>query len=159
MSDENLRKIFVSSDDTAVISCPHCGRQKTVPVGSYKGKARVKIKCGCKNVFAVNLDFRKKFRKKTDLYGKFTNYSQKNCCGDIIIKNLSLDGLKFTTKDIDKSKNGDEIEVIFKLDNPDRTRIRKEAVVRNIRKNSIGCEFVKSRQPAFESSLGFYLLS
>ncbi len=77
MSDANSRKIYVSCDDTAVISCPHCDHQKTVPVGSYKGKTRVKIKCGCKNVLDVNLEFRRNVRKKTNLSGKFTNHSQK----------------------------------------------------------------------------------
>ena len=43
MSDANSRKIYVSSDDTAVISCPHCGRQKTVPVGSYKGRFELRL--------------------------------------------------------------------------------------------------------------------
>ena len=61
MSDTISRKIYVRPDNTAVITCPHCNRQKTVPVGSYMGsKSRVKIKCGCKNVFTVNLEFRKK---------------------------------------------------------------------------------------------------
>jgi len=159
MSDENSRKIFVSSNDTAVISCPHCGRQKTVPVGSYKGKARVKIKCGCRNVFAVNLEFRRNVRKKTNLLGKFTNHSQKNIRGDIAVKNLSMGGLNFVSMDIDKFMNGDEITVSFKLDNADRATIKKDAIVRFIHKNSAGCEFEKSGDYAPGGPLGFYVMS
>ena len=159
MSKVEIRKVFVRPDDTVVIVCCNCCRQKILPVSSYKGsKSRIKIKCGCKNVFTVDLEFRKKFRKKTHLHGKFINHSQKNRCGDIIVKNLSLDGLEFTTMDLDKFKNKDEIEVSFKLDNPDRTTIRKGVIVRDIRKNSVGCEFVKSSLYIFESSLGFYLM-
>ncbi len=160
MSDAKTAKIYVRPDDTAVISCPHCGRQKTVPVSSYKGsKSRVKIKCGCKNVFTVDLEFRKKVRKKTNLPGKFTNHSQKNSRGDIIVTNLSMDVLEFATMDIDKFKNGDEISVSFKLDNADRTTIKKEVIVRNIRENTVGCEFEKSSQYAPDGSLGYYIMS
>jgi hypothetical protein len=159
MSDINTPKTYVRPDDTAIITCPHCTRQKTVPVSSCKGsKSRIKVKCGCKNIFTVNLEFRKKIRKKTDLPGKFTNHSQKTRRGDIIVKNLSMDGLEFAKNDRDKFNIGDEIEVSFKLDNPDKTTIRKEAIVRNISKISARCEFVKSSQPAYESSLGFYLM-
>ena len=159
MSDANSRKIYVSSDDTGVISCPHCGRQKTVPVGSYKGKVRVKIKCGCNNVFIGELDFRKKFRKKTNLPGKFTNHSRKNTRGDIIAKNLSMNGLGFTTMDINKLQKGDEITVSFKLDNANKTTIKKELIVRNIHENAVGCEFEKSCQYALDADLGFYLMA
>ena len=159
MSDENSRKIFVSSDDTAVISCPNCSRQKTVHVGSYKGKTRFKIKCGCKNVFAVNLEFRRNVRKKTNLWGKFTNHSQKNIRGDIAVKNLSMGGLNFVSMDIDKFMNGDEITVSFKRDNADRAAIKKDAIVRFIHKNSAGCEFEKSGDYAPGGPLGFYVMS
>jgi hypothetical protein len=79
MSGMKTHKVFVRSDDNAVITCCNCCRQKILPVSSYKGrKSRVKIKCGCNTVFTVDLEFRKKFRKKTNLPGKFTNHSQKN---------------------------------------------------------------------------------
>ena len=160
MSDANSRKIYVSCDDTAVISCPHCGCQKKVPVGSYKGKkSRVKIKCGCKNVFTVTLEFRKKVRKKTNLSGKFTNHSQKNIRGDIVVKNLSMNGLNFVSMDIDKFMNGDEITVSFKLDNGDRATIKKDVIVRDIHENSVGCEFEKSCDYAPDGPLGFYVMS
>ena len=160
MSDTNTPKTYVRPDDTAIITCPHCTRQKTVPVSSCKGsKSRIKVKCGCKNIFTVNLEFRKKFRKKTNLLGKFTNYSQRNYRGDIIVKNLSTDGLEFITTDTAKFKNGDKVEVSFKLDDANRTTIKKRVIVRNVLKKSVGCEFEISSQYAPDSSLGFYLMS
>jgi hypothetical protein len=159
MSKIKTHTVFVRPDDTAGITCCNCRLQKIIPVSSYKGrKSKVKINCRCKNVFIVDFEFRKKFRKTTNLYGKFINHYRKKS-GDIIVKNLSLEGLGFTTMDIDKFKNGDKIEVSFELDNQDKTTIKKEAIIRNIRKNNVGCEFVKSSQGAFESSLGFYLMS
>jgi len=160
MSDANSRKIYVRSDDTAVISCPHCGCQKTVPVGSCKGsKCRFKIKCKCKGVFAVDLEFRKKVRKKTNLLGQFTNHSQRNILGNLFVKDVSMSGLQFVTMDIEKLKIDDEITVSFILDNADRTTIEKEVIVRNINKNIFGCEFEKSSEYAPDGSLGFYIMS
>ena len=160
MSEINTAKVHVRPDDTALLTCPHCSRQKIAPVCSFKGcKSRIKIKCGCKNVFTVDLEFRRYIRKKTNLLGKFTNHSQKNIRGDIIVKNLSLGGLAFATIDIDKFENGDEVEVSFKLDDQDRTTIRKEAIIRNIQKNIVGCEFEKLSQYAPNRALGYYIMS
>ena len=160
MSDANSRKVYVRPDDTAVISCPHCNCQKTVPVGSCKGsKCRVKIKCKCGDVFPVDLEFRKKVRKKVKLLGKFTNYSQKNIRGDIIVKDLSMSGVQFVTMDIEKLKIGDEITVSFKLDNAERSTIKKEVIVKNINKNNVGCEFEMSSEYAPDGPLGFYIMS
>ena len=159
MAKIKTHRVFVNSDDTATVTCCNCLLRKNIPVSSLKGKkSQVKIKCGCKNVFTVDLEFRKKFRKTTNLYGKFINHYRRSS-GDIIVKNLSLDGLGFTTMNIDKFKNGDKIEVSFELNNSDRTTIKKEAILRYIHKNNIGCEFIKSNQAAFECSLGFYLMS
>ena len=159
MSDTNIVKIYVGLDDTALISCPHCSRKKMMSVSSCKGKkSRIKIKCGCNNVFIGELDFRKQFRKKTNLPGKFTQHTQKNISGEIIVKNLSMNGLRFTTVDINKLQKGDEITVSFKLDNANRGTVKKEVIVRDIQKNTVGCEFEKSCQYALDADLGFYLM-
>ena len=159
-SDANLPKIRVRYNDTAVISCPHCSCQKTMPVGSYRGsKTRVIIKCVCKNVFTVNLEFRKNVRKKTNLSGEFINHSQNNIRGDIVVRDLSMSGLRFVSMDIDKFMNGDEMTVLFKLDIADRATIKKEVIVRNIHENAVGCEFEKFIQYAPEGTLQFYLMS
>ena len=160
MSDANSRKIHVRNNDTAVISCPLCSRPKTIPVGSYRRrKTRVKIKCGCKNIFTVNLEFRKNVRKKTNLSGGFTNHSQNNIRGDIVVRDLSMSGFKFVSMDIDKFMNGDETTVSFKLDNADRATIKKNVIVRFITENSVGCEFGESSDYAPGGPLGFYVMS
>ena len=159
MSDEIARKIFVRPDDTAVISCHYCSRSKTVPVGSYRGnKNCVRIKCECKNVFTVILEFRKHFRKNTNLLGEFTNHSPKNIRGNIIVKNLSITGLRFISESGGKFKNGDKITVLFRLDDTKRTMIKREAIVRGIHKNNVRCEFKKTSEYALDGELGFYFM-
>jgi hypothetical protein len=153
-------KTYVRPDNTAVITCPHCGLQKSVPVESFKGsKSTVKIKCGCKNVFTVNLEFRKRIRKRTSLKGSYTNHSQSNKRGSITIRNISVDGLEFSSMDVQTFKVDDELTVEFTLDDDQRSEITKEVIVRDVRKTSVGCEFERSGEFAFDGPLGFYIMS
>ena len=70
-----------------------------------------------------------------------------------------MKGLGFTTVDINKLQKGEEITVSFKLDNANRTTIKKELIVRDIQKNTVGCEFEKSCQYTLDADLGFYLMA
>ena len=159
MPDKISRTIYVRPDSTAVISCNQCGHSKNVPVGTYKGsKNRLKIKCKCSNIFTVILEFRKNFRKVTNLLGECTNHSQKNIRGNIIVKNLSITGLKFISQGTGKFRNGDEITLLFRLDDTNRTMIKREATVRGVDKNNVRCEFEKSSEYALDGELGFYFM-
>ena len=160
MPEGQKSKTYVRPDNTAVITCPHCGFQKSVPVESYKGsKSRLKIKCGCKNVFTVNLEFRKRVRKRTSLKGTYVNHSQKNKRGSITVKNISVDGLEFSSMDVQTFEVDDELTVEFTLDDDQRSEITKEVIVRDVRKTSVGCEFERSGEFAFDGPLGFYIMS
>ena len=160
MPKAKAAKTYVRPDNTAVINCPHCGTQKSVPVGSYKGsKSSLKIKCGCKNIFTVNLEFRKKVRKRTNLRGTYSNHSQRGNRGTIVIKNISVSGLEFSSMDAHNIKVGNELTVKFSLDDEQRSEIIKDVIVRDVRKNSVGCEFEKSGEFAFDGPLGFYVMT
>ena len=160
MAKSTIIKTFVRPDGSAVINCPHCGRQKTVSVDSYKGsKSSLKIKCSCKNIFTVNLEFRKRVRKRTSLRGTYINHSQQNKRGSLVVKNISVSGLEFSTLDTHNFAVDDELTVAFNLDNEQRSEIVKEVTVKDIRQNSVGCEFERSGEFAFDGPLGFYIMS
>lgn len=160
MPEAKISKTYVRPDNTAVINCPHCGRQKTVQVDSFKGsKSSLRIKCGCKNVFTVNLEFRKRVRKRTTLKGTYINHSQQNSRGNIVVKNISVTGLEFSSLDVHNFKVDDELTVEFTLNDEQRSEIKKDVIVRNVRKNSVGCEFERSGDFAFDGPLGFYVMS
>jgi len=160
MPEGKISKTYVRPDNTAAISCPHCGRQKTIQVDSFKGsKSCIKIKCGCKKVFTVNLEFRKRVRKRTNLRGTYINSSQKNKRGSIVIRNISVNGLEFSSMDVHNFKVDDALTVEFTLDDEQRSEIKKDVIVRAIRKNSVGCEFERSGEFAFDGPLGFYVMS
>jgi len=151
-------KSYVRPDNTAVINCPSCNRQKEIKVEAFTGsKSRLKIKCACKHVFSVQLEYRKRFRKRTNLNGTYVNHNQHNSSGKVHIRDISVSGLGFTSMDIDKFKVDDELTLKFNLDDEQHTEITKEVTVKEIRKNSVGCEYERGGDFAFDGPLGFYI--
>jgi len=161
MPDSIIAKTYVRPDKTAVLTCKYCGYQRVVLADLFKGrKHELKAKCICQNVFTVNLEFRKRVRKKVNLRGTYINHSQKESSGSLVIQDISVTGfgLAFNRSDIKNLKAGDIVSVEFTLDDEHKTKIRKEVIIRDIRENSVGCEF-KNTEDAFGSPLGYYIMS
>ena len=158
MPDSKVAKTDVRPDNTAVLTCPHCGIQKVVKAGLFMGhKHKIKIQCSCQKVFIVNLEFRDRVRKKVNLRGTYINHSQKECSGHLNIQNISVTGLAFITFDGRDFNVGDELIVELTLDDKYETEMRKEVIVMSVGPNSTRCEFVKSEDSS-ESPLGNYVL-
>ncbi len=107
----------------------------------------------------VSLEFRKRVRKRTYLRGTYTNHSKNNSSGNLVIRDISVGGLQFTSLDAQDFRVCDELTVEFALDDEHRTEINKEVTVRDVRKNSVGCEFERSDEFAFDGPLGHYVMS
>ena len=160
MAPAKASKTYIRPDNTAVITCPHCGRQSTIHTESLKEhKSKLKVRCDCKNMFTVDLEFRQRIRKTTSLKGTYKNHSQKGRTGNMRVMNISVSGLEFSTLDIDNFKEGDELSLTFNLDDEHRSEVRKDATVRSVRTKSVGCEFVGSGNLAFDGPLGLYVMS
>jgi hypothetical protein len=158
MSDSKVSKTYVRPDNTFVLTCPHCGHQKIIPIGSLKGhKNELKIKCVCQKIFRVNLEFRKHVRKKPLLIGTYINHSRNGSSGKLIIQDISLSGMAFRSLEVKNFKVGDALSVKFSLDDEYQTEINKEAIVMNVRYNLIGCVF-KGTENSFGSKLGYYIM-
>jgi hypothetical protein len=87
---------------------------------------------------------RKLLRRKTNLesyYWKRTSYTVFDKIEKAIVVDLSTDGCCIHVSDGHDLRRNDTITLVFKLDNPDRTEIQKEAVVRWVIGNFIGCKF------------------
>ena len=157
MPDSKDSKTYVRSDNTAVLTCPHCRLQKVILADSFN-KCKLKVKCACQNVFLVNLEFRKRIRKRTNLPGTYINHSQNNSSGSLFIQDISVTGLAFTHVDVEKFKAGDELTLEFVLDDEHKTEISKEVIVMNVYQSSVGCKFERS-EDTFGSPLGYYIMS
>jgi predicted Zn finger-like uncharacterized protein len=150
-------KSFVKSDNGAMIVCPECDTGREISAAQFRHRLHlIKVKCKCGHVFKVNLEFRRHFRKPTELEGTYDLTPPAVGGGKIKITNLSLSGACFEVRGIHDIKSGQEGSLVITLDNRKETVLFKKVMIRTVTANSIGCEFVQDR--AFEKELGFYLL-
>ncbi len=155
--DKKMKKTFVKTNDTAAIQCPECELVKHISVSTFRNsKHTFKIKCTCGHIFPVTLDFRRHYRKPTDLTGIYEVVVPPNHGGGKMqINNISRSGIDFTVSGLHKIQEGMQIVVSFRLDNKKETEINKNVVARRVRDNKIGCEFTEQMQ--IGKDLGFYL--
>ena len=125
------------------------------------------INCKCGATFGVNLDYRKNYRKKVSIGGYYSTEAINigsdesgsvptvpvNCR----IQNISMGGIGFTALDQVRARVGDTLIVKFTLDKEPPEIIEKEVLVKTIRDNYMGCEFIE--ESGFtDRTLGFYLM-
>lgn len=152
--------ILVKEGDVASITCPFCRKTKKISVAQYKGKTKRQlcIKCSCKNIFSICLEFRKYPRKSVKLLGKSINLSQHRERQDILILNISLGGIGFCPFNMmHRTREDHRLQVSFDLADCNNTALETETTVRAAAKDYVGCEFKTIEN--FRPSLGFYLLS
>jgi hypothetical protein len=154
------KKVYVRPDGTVVLTCPHCSIQREVQAESFSGyKHKLKVKCSCKEAFMVIIEFRNRVRKKTNLRATYINHSQDDSAGFLMIQDVSVTGLSFSSLDLKKFKVGDLLSAEFTLDDEHRTQISKKIVVRDVRENSVGCQYENEEEVAFGSPLGYYVMT
>lgn len=150
-------KSYVKSDDEAMIVCPVCDTAKLISAAQFRHRQHlVKVKCKCGHVFNVHLEFRRNIRKSTELEGVYDLNPPAEGSGKIKVVNLSLSGACFEVRGIHGLQTGQQGSLVFTLDNPKKTVLFKKVIIKTVKGNRIGCEFVVDR--AFEKDLGFYLL-
>jgi hypothetical protein len=152
-----IRKVYINEDNTALLVCPHCGTSKNVQVAKYKGrKDPLKVRCTCRSAFHVLFEFRRAYRKQTNLHGDYSKLPACKQWGKMVVKNISLTGIGFSTLTRHNLRKDDELKVKFTLDDKRRSEIEKDVVVRLVEDTYIGCEFTERVQ--FDKVLGFYLM-
>lgn len=151
------QKSFVKSGDEATIVCPQCNSAKIVAVRQFRQHLHMlKVKCRCGYDFKVQLEFRRHYRKETDLPGVYNPTAPAIGGGKAMIINLSLGGACFELRGIHDLKIGQKGVLVFTLDDRKETILTKSIFIRTVTGNRIGGEFVEDR--AFDKDLGFYML-
>ena len=161
-------KVSVTQDNKIALHCPFCGMVKQVSVSRFKDKKHtLKIRCSCQKMLTVDLDFRKKYRKLTNLRGEYLNLTHKQVNNQgheqlqvhqCQIVNISLTGLGLLVFSGHAVKQGDRIRVRFTLDDKKKSEIDRKLIARVVRKDYIGCEFIDDAYHIYDKTLGFYLL-
>ncbi len=160
--------VQVRADGTAAVSCPECVCLKNVPVGGLQNVKRpLRVKCVCGAVFPILLEFRQQHRKSTDLDGY---YVQKELYRDFAkpenkkqtkincrLKNISRDGVGFVKLSQQQVLEGGSVWLQFTLDDQKKSTITREVVVKSVRDDFVGVEFLP-RVCGMEPALGFYLM-
>lgn len=155
-----LTKAFVTVADVATITCPNCNKSKNIAAGKYLKRCHtIKVRCSCNNKFAVLLDFRRHYRKETNLEGTYVMVPPAVGKGRLNILNISRSGVGFTIGfSVQGSHNiipDQKMKIHFHLDDKKGTAVEKTVTIRNVDEHYIGAEFEVSG--AFEKDLGFYL--
>ena len=148
-----MKTVYVNDANQATIICPKCAFTKEIDMTNFKkAQKSLKGKCRCGEVFGFTIEFRKNYRKKVRLGGEYRIKDKK---GEIIVEDLSMNGIRFVNLGSHQITKDDMLEVKFKLDNPMRSEINKLVKVIWVKDKIIGAEF--SDLNTFKSELGFYL--
>ncbi len=108
-----------------------------------------------KHLTTKNKDRRKHQRKKIALRGDFLKiHSKQN--ENFKTDDISLGGIKFTSKHEHSVIVGDTLMVNFVLRNKNKDRIQREIKTIYVNENQIGGEMINP--PRFDPTLGFYLM-
>lgn len=157
MTNNTVKKLYVDDAGMVTFFCPKCGDSRKQSVDKYRDvTGLIKMSCICGNATEVKLEFRKFFRKDTELQGLYYRTTPDGHWAKMIVRNLSMVGCKFEMIRNDLLEEGEEINIQFTLDNPRSPIIRKKAVVSLVEGRSVGCKFCDP--PGYiDSEIGFYL--
>lgn len=150
-------KSFVKTGDKAMIVCPACDSAKQISATQFRHRQHIiKVKCKCGHLFKVHLEFRRHFRKETELEGTYDSSLPASGGGKIKVTNLSFSGACFEVRGIHNLQIGQQGSLVFTLDDRKETVLFKKVIIKNVSGHQIGCQFIEDR--AYEKELGFYLL-
>jgi len=166
MGKEHAQKVFVKEDRSATIRCDACGLVKTVRLQDLAALTPlVQIRCTCATVFFVRFEYRKFYRKTTNLEGTYRvlyderdipNLSQTRQTTNCRIENISMHGAGFSALGRHRIEKNTRLVLGFTLDNPQRTWIEKLGVVQLVEGCYIGIQF--DEPASADRELGFYLM-
>jgi hypothetical protein len=150
-------KVHIRENNTATFICPSCGAVKHFEAGRFRHQRHsFSVRCRCQQVFSVQLDFRRYYRKQTNLNGTYEILSEGGVGGGIIhISNVSRGGIGFTVSGLHRIEKDQLIQVEFQLNDKKKTVLKKQAVVKSVHQNSIGCQFKCNAD--LDKALGFFL--
>ena len=150
-----MKKVYVDYTNQVKIICPKCGTEKNIDVTNFKDThKRLKAKCRCGEVFRVELEFRRYYRKKVRLPGEYF-VQEKEEKGEILIEDISMTGIRFSTLKPHNISRNDSVELKFTLDNQKKTEIHTLVKIIWIADRNIGAQYIDLNR--FKQDLVFYL--
>lgn len=137
-----MEKFYVDENNQARIICNKCGLNKNLDVTKFKDThKKLKARCKCGEGFRLTLDFRKHYRKKVQLAGECF-IQEKGERDDILIIDVSMSGINFTTFKPHNFSIDDTVELKFTFDNPMRTKVREQVKIKRINGRNVGAQYI-----------------
>ena len=150
---ELMNIVWIGDNNKGTINCPKCAFGTNIDATKFQNtKRELKAKCKCGEFFQFTIEFRTRYRKDVMLPGEYSIQGKK---GEIIIRDLSMSGVRFESFMLPSISDDDTLEVTFKLDNPSRKEIRKAVKVVWVDGFMVGAKFIERN--LYEKDLGFYL--
>jgi len=154
--EEKVPVYYVDKNNRVTVECPACGVVSTAEVSKLKKiGAEINTRCRCGTVFPIIVDYRRLYRKKVKLPGRCVIPNNKQYF-DIIIEDVSLGGVGFSTIDLLDIKPGDFIDIEFHLNDPKKSFLQQRVEVRVVKDRFIGTSFCERQK--YNKELGFFLM-
>ena len=141
-----MGNFYVDEKNQTKIVCKKCGLSKIIDVNKFRDTHKhMKAKCKCGEVFKLTLDFRRHYRKNVQLSGE-CYIREENITDDILVKDISMSGINFTTYKPHNFSKDDTVELRFTLDNPMKTKIIEPVkIIRTFGRN-VGAQYINQRR-------------
>jgi hypothetical protein len=137
-----MGNFYVDEKNQTKIVCKKCGLSKIIDVNKFRDThKKMKAKCKCGEAFRLTLDFRRHYRKNVQLPGECF-IQKKGERDDILIIDVSMSGINFTTFKPHNFSIDDTVELSFAFDNPMRTKVRELVKIKRIAGRNIGAEYI-----------------
>ena len=158
------QKVYISKNNMLTFTCPKCEHPRVVNIAEHKEleKAdKVKVKCGdCGHKYRAIIERRRQYRKPVNFSGTYTHLiaGKPVAKGYMKIVDMSRTGLKLILNEKPDFTKGEKLQLEFRLDDANRSLIRKEVEIKIIFKDGLGVEFtsVHPSDPS-DKALGFYM--
>ena len=147
----------IYTDDTNRVSiiCPKCGFEQKINTTNFKDtQKKLKGRCRCGEPYQFTIEFRKRYRKDVSLSGEY-NLQGKGEKGDVVVRDLSMIGIRFECLNPHHILRDDTVKVKFKLDDPKRSDIKKQVKVVWVEDRIIGAYYIEKK--LYETNLALYL--
>ena len=147
----------IYTDDTNQVSiiCPKCKLEQNIDTIKFKDtREKLKGKCKCGESYEFTIEHRKRYREGVRLTGEYSILDKEEK-GEIIIRDLSMSGIRFECLNPHHISEDDVLKVKFKLDRPKRSEIQKLVRVIRVRERIIGAQFMETK--SYKNDLKFYL--
>lgn len=136
-------RVYLFSNSIGRVTCSQCRKAMNVQVHPQAGILNPQIAtCSCGEVLHIGRQTRQYTRKPTHLQGTYALERDDNIMGEMIVENISYDGVRLRLKSTDSTIYRDDVLLIqFSLDNKHQTIIREPIDVRYIQDGVIGAQF------------------